>query len=264
MYVSFVISQGPCRPTLVVATLDIVPVDAVDGGGGEHKYVMENVIFDDSLKEILIQPLTHADVKCQLIALMDSCTSGTLLGEPFYDRLASRATKATTAEDLEHDLCNKVVGMKSRFFRIVRSLLETPPGANSRVRARIAEWLKDSRHDCNRMCNRKMSRIKANVICISACEDSQTLVELPAGKTLADMIDDYLRKHSKRPRLKQLNRYLYEEFKRNHRELWNDYRKEMKKFRRGGREYAPKEPPDSEEPVISSLRPLRMGTTLKL
>lgn len=70
----------------MVTTLDIVPVDAtVDGCG--HEYVMENVIFDDvsacimriglllltgvwflqDLKEVLVQPLTHAGVKCQLI-----------------------------------------------------------------------------------------------------------------------------------------------------------------------------------------------------
>lgn len=45
MYVSLIIVSR-CSSSHGLATLDIVPVDAVMDGHG-HNYVMDNVIFDD-------------------------------------------------------------------------------------------------------------------------------------------------------------------------------------------------------------------------
>ncbi|KAF9449424.1 hypothetical protein P691DRAFT_812592, partial [Macrolepiota fuliginosa MF-IS2] len=218
----------------------VIPLNAMDEEGNT---IMEKVIDDDRLEEILVQPLIHKNIMCQLIAVMDSCTSGTLL-------------------DLKHDLCNNVIGIKSLFVRMLRSLLETSPETNSIVRARIAEWLKDPLHDCNRLCNRKVSSVKANVICISACEDSQTLVESQGAHTLAGILDDYLRRHNK-PTLKKLNRFINKQLGKHIDIIQKSYNTEMRRAKRGERE-PPLEPPHKGMPQISSSRPLRMNTTLKL
>ncbi|KAJ3569786.1 hypothetical protein NP233_g4816 [Leucocoprinus birnbaumii] len=213
----------------------LLPVDAIDKD--IENVVLDNALIDNRLREILVQPLIQTDVGCQLIAIMDACTSGTIL-------------------DLDHDECNKVIGWKSRF-------LEVPPGVKSRVRAGISDWLRDPVFACNRVCNRKWSQVKANVICISACEDSQTIVELPDGKTLAGNLDVYLRK-CKRPVLKKLNRHIYKQFKETHRKLWKSYNEEMTHHKKKLRGKPPQRPPELDKPQITSLKPLRMNTTLKL
>ncbi|KAF5356880.1 hypothetical protein D9756_006837 [Leucocoprinus leucothites] len=226
----------------------ILPLDAIDEEGQAD---LNFAIEDGELKEALVQPLLDAQVRCQMIAVMDACTSGTLL-------------------DLEHDLCNQVIGWKSR-------LLETPPEARSRIRARVASWLHDKDFECNGMCNRKAtSQTKVNVICISACEDSQELMEMISGHTLAGLLDIYLRSTSpshlgiwsvsdppllarnKRPSLKELNRFMYDEFKNIHKTVWKSYKEERKKHRKKKRSEAPRTPPKEWD------KPQRMDTLLKL
>jgi len=219
----------------------IIPLNAMNDEG---ETIMENVIADDDLEDILVQSLIRSGMKCQLIAVMDACTSGTLL-------------------DLEHDLCNNVIGLKSLFYRLIRRLLETPPEAKSIVRARIAGWLKDPVFRCNRLCNRKVPSSKANIICISACEDSQTLIESRDGHTLAGALDIYLRKHSK-PTLKKLNRSINKQLGKHNDAVQKLYNKGMREAKRDPKCEPPRKPPHKGIPQISSSRPLRMNTTLKL
>ncbi|KAF5356882.1 hypothetical protein D9756_006835 [Leucocoprinus leucothites] len=177
----------------------------VDARNEKGEVVLDNAIIDD--------------------AVMDACTSGTIL-------------------DLDHDECNEIIGWKSLYYRVVRSVLEVPPGVRSRFRTGIAEWLKDPIHICNRICNRKRSQMKANIICISACGDSQKLIELPDDKTLAGV---YLQ------RVQEDND-----------KLRRSYDEEVKKYKKNMRRCLPERPPGADKPQITSIRPVRMGTILKL
>ncbi|KAJ3565471.1 hypothetical protein NP233_g7607 [Leucocoprinus birnbaumii] len=227
---------------------DLLPMDALPVDNDPKNTVLGNALIDDRLREILVQPLIQADVGCQLIAVMDACTSGTIL-------------------DLDHDECNKVIGWKSRCYRILRS----PPALQSLkyLPASTQEYELASPTGLEILCSRVTEHARLyssrdlRQICISACEDSQTIVELPDGKTLAGNLDVYLRR-CKRPVLKKLNRHIYKQFKKTHRKLWKSYNEEMAYHKKNQRIEPPKQPPALDKPQITSLKPLRMNTTLKL
>ncbi|KAF7782924.1 hypothetical protein Agabi119p4_2300 [Agaricus bisporus var. burnettii] len=130
----------------------IVPVDAVTNEGEINSLL----IVDDDLHSTLIQPLIKAEVDCQLIAVMDTCTSGTIL-------------------DLRHDQCNEF-RLRKNHWRKIREAITGPTG-----------------HFCTTNCSEMEEDIKASIVCLSACRDSQSIVEYEDGVTLAGALDDYLR-----------------------------------------------------------------------
>ncbi|KAF9443420.1 hypothetical protein P691DRAFT_808972 [Macrolepiota fuliginosa MF-IS2] len=222
----------------------IMPLDALSEDG---EVILEKVIPDYELKRILVQPLTILNQECQLIAIIDAYASGTLL-------------------DLEHHRCNRVVGppnlrWRSDTFGVISGLLQT----SSKIPPKFIEYLRRTGRRYDKFCNRTPPRTSANIISISACEDSQTLIQQPEGKTLANMLDEYLRSYNKHPKLKDLTKFFHNEFNRSSRILWKSYAAEMKRFKSGKRAELPPQPPrHKENPQVSSLHPLRMNTTLKL
>ncbi|XP_006463591.1 hypothetical protein AGABI2DRAFT_120405 [Agaricus bisporus var. bisporus H97] len=135
----------------------LIPVDAVTNEGEINTLL----IVDDDLHSTLIQPLTQAQ------AVMDTCTSGTLLVHITY---------SVTSEDLRHDLCNE-----RRLRKVSIKHLDAVASLNPKG------------DFCNGNCRITEEDIKPNIICLSACRDSQSIVESRGGDTLAGALDNYLR-----------------------------------------------------------------------
>ncbi|XP_006457192.1 hypothetical protein AGABI2DRAFT_123062 [Agaricus bisporus var. bisporus H97] len=133
----------------------LIPLDAMTSEGEINSLL----IVDDDLHSTLIQPLIQAQVDCQLIAVMDTCTSGTIL-------------------DLRHDQCNefRLRNLRKNHWHKIREVITGPTG-----------------HFCTTNCNEMEEDIKASIVCLSACRDSQSIVEYQDGVTLAGALDDYLR-----------------------------------------------------------------------
>ncbi|KAJ6586474.1 hypothetical protein DFH09DRAFT_1308497 [Mycena vulgaris] len=102
----------------------------------------DTTILDDVLHDHLVKPLAPG---CRLVAFFDTCHSETLL-------------------DLRHHRCNRL----SHFRRTVRRLRELTPFPENTAKTRF----------CNGYCRRiKMSTTTPNVLCFSACKDSQRVFE---------------------------------------------------------------------------------------
>ncbi|KAF7763718.1 hypothetical protein Agabi119p4_8255 [Agaricus bisporus var. burnettii] len=194
----------------------LIPVDAVTNEGEINTLL----IVDDDLHSTLIQPLIQAQVDCQLIAVMDTCTSGTLL-------------------DLRHDLCNE-----RRLRKVSIKHLDAVASLNPKG------------DFCNGNCRVTEEDIKPNIICLSACRDSQSIVESRGGDTLAGALDNYLR-GKKCPPLGELFPDLRATIKTSHETL-----REAEKLRLKN-ERARRIPTRSPSLQISSNVPLKPETRFK-
>ncbi|KAF8069272.1 caspase domain-containing protein [Lyophyllum atratum] len=176
----------------LIMPLDAFPSDAeVDD---------TKAIVDNELKEHLVERL-HA--KSRLVAIFDSCHSGTLL-------------------DLPHYKCNRVSNSISRFRRMGRRCLEilrhdyVPFGMIEDAVTPIGQKCKGTKGGygkgtecapslCSGFCRRPKG-IKNNVICLSACKDSQQTWEYDFHSMTSALVDFLEKKRKRRPTLKKLMR----------------------------------------------------------
>ncbi|KAJ7159552.1 peptidase C14, caspase domain-containing protein [Mycena filopes] len=130
-------------------------------------------IKDDDLHKYLVEPLRSSST---LVAIFDSCHSQDIL-------------------DLNHDRCNRL----GHFRRSLRSLRE------------MAGWRVPARRSCHGYCPRIDNDARhPNVICISACKDSQQVFEAK-GNSMLHAVTEFLRSNEydqKYPTLKTLMRVL--------------------------------------------------------
>ncbi|RDB26941.1 Metacaspase-1 [Hypsizygus marmoreus] len=202
----------------------IIPSDAL-GWNGQRK--PELMISDDKLKEILVDPLLR---KSHLTAIFDSCHSGTVL-------------------DLPHHRCNRVYTWNSRLRRIGRRVLELLSEVEKHrfSPAEIVKKTVDSKKTsslpikgrtmtCSGYCLR-LKRANQNIICLSACKDSENAYESRDGSSMTTALIDLLER-CPRPTLKETMRAV------------------SSRPINGVKE--------SSSPQLSSRHPLRMNSFLKL
>ncbi|TFK39200.1 peptidase C14, caspase domain-containing protein [Crucibulum laeve] len=165
----------------------IVPSDAVaivqevvDGTMRNRVEIDPNkVILDNQLKKFLVKPLA---AKSQLVAVFDSCHSGTLL-------------------DLEHHRCNRVNSLYSLVRRLLRSTCEVFLRENQEelvdstndpmAKGILAKTSKKLLQKLNSMCTGLCPRITAEgalVVCISACKDAEMTFEAHGSSMTQIMI----------------------------------------------------------------------------
>jgi len=182
----------------------IIPSDALDDipifeDAIKHKLV----ITDRQLHEKLVTPLEKLK-GCRLVALVDSCHSGTLL-------------------NLKHYRCNRVGDIKSLVRRFGRRILEpihnnfvdmlrvdqeinvcctapaeygeTAPAENSAPDSGSAIPTKElkPRRRCSGFCPRIPSFERPLVVCFSACKESQETKETEKGGSMTSAIVGLLR-----------------------------------------------------------------------
>ncbi|KAJ7485930.1 caspase domain-containing protein [Mycena latifolia] len=145
-------------------------------------------ILDDVLHDHLVKPLAPG---CRLVAFFDTCHSETLL-------------------DLEHHRCNRL----SRFRRTVRRLRElTGFPAPAPVVDIITPGRRIPTRFCSGYCKRVMTGNRTpNVVCFSACKDSQMVFEGSGESMLNEVINQLELDPS--PTLKTLMRALSKNAKR--------------------------------------------------
>ncbi|KAJ7078320.1 caspase domain-containing protein [Mycena belliarum] len=140
-------------------------------------------ILDDVLNEHLVKPLAPSS---RLVAFLDTCHSETLL-------------------DLAHCKCNRLNHFR-RFVRRLREIVGFPVAA---IVTEADLENKTTPRFCSGYCprtGRVASDTSSNVICISACKDSQ-MVHEAAGESMLDEIIRQLQRDPA-PRLKMLMRAL--------------------------------------------------------
>jgi len=125
------------------------------------------------LKEYLVN---HLSPRSYLVAIVDSCHSGTLL-------------------DLPHFRCNRVYAMSSLWRRAVRRVIESYRRRGDRlfsVMTSLAPAMSIHRNDmtvkevCGGYCPR--SQWSHNVICISSCKNNQRAYEAGDGSSMTNFI----------------------------------------------------------------------------
>lgn len=206
----------------------ILPLDAFDKNGNT---IEGAAISDDFLNQYLVDPIINAN--CTLVAIFDSCHSGTLL-------------------DLPHHRCNRVCSLRSPFRRAVRWCHEAeekalnhfssldfmkmvvPDAPTKETAEPIPEMQPSCSQRCSGFCLRRQG-VRNNIICISACKDSEQTFEFMNKPSMTRELINLLGSN-KRPTLKKLMRHLTEREKVS----------------------------NEGKPQISSLKPLRMNTVLKL
>jgi len=190
------------------------------------------------LKKYLVTPLLPEN---RLVAIFDSCRSATLL-------------------DLPHHRCNRVYALTSRWRRTVRRVLEafldlsvedflTPrPFHASAATLHQARPPSSPRKICDGYCPR--SKAFGNVLCISACKDSQRVYESANG--ISRSVTSYiisLLEEQPNPSLKRLMRVISSKFQASTRQMAEE----------SGQNLGP-----IADPQLSSLRPQNMNMPFKL
>jgi len=213
----------------------ILPCDSkplnVEGGDSSKQYY-ENCILDRDLKKHLVDRLSS---KSRLVAIMDSCHSGTLLNLP-------------------HHRCNRVYAMSALWRRALRRVLEPYHRRGDRLFSLVSllvpslDELGPVREKlvCHGLCPR--TEWSHNVICISACKDNQQAFEAGDGRSLTHFIIQLLEKEP-RPTLKRFMRQTTAEFRA--------LSKKLKKQWKGPGEFGP-----IAAPQVSSPQPLDMNKRL--
>ncbi|KAF7336160.1 Metacaspase type II [Mycena venus] len=191
-------------------------------------------ILDDVLNDYLVKPLSPG---CSLVAFLDACHSETLL-------------------DLDHHVCNR----PARGRRMVRRLREF---AGFPAPTFTPGQITTATRFCNGLCSRvDMPGLIPNVICFSACKDSETVFEA-VGHSMLNTVIRVLEADPS-PSLKTLRRTLNESA----REIYHKARRSNQRANKVN---------DSDEscvdnlcevkrwaPQISSMMPLWMDCHLKL
>ncbi|KAK0217635.1 peptidase C14, caspase domain-containing protein [Armillaria nabsnona] len=178
----------------------LVPMDAVRQQESEADYLDEKkLIVDDEVKSLLVDPIA-AVPKARLTTLFDCCHSCTVL-------------------DLCHHRCNRTYNLKSKYRRIRRRLNEAFPESGKTILALIEPWtmlalerlhisipatMKHTKF-CDGYCSRINRPEGGNVLCISACKDSQLAFGNKKGGSLTRAFVKALKKDS-HPALKDLYR----------------------------------------------------------
>lgn len=204
-------------------------------GDGEHptETYYENGIPDSVLKEYLVN---HLSPKSYLVAIVDSCHSGTLL-------------------DLPHFRCNRVYAMSSLWRRAVRRVLESYRRRGDRlftVVTSLAPAISSHRADvsvkpvCGGYCPR--SEWSHNIICISSCKHDQKAYEGGDGSSMTNFVINLLEKEP-RPTLKRFMRVTTANFQA--------LTKKLKKQWKGPEDFG-----SIAAPQVSSPEPLNMNRFL--
>ncbi|KDR79909.1 hypothetical protein GALMADRAFT_1168188 [Galerina marginata CBS 339.88] len=181
----------------------IIPLDALlDKPDFEEAVVHERIISDKTLNKWLVKRLGKGS---QLVALFDSCHSGTML-------------------NLRHIRCNRVGDLMSlvqesarrvfvepwyaRFTKraapppVSRGLGEAPRNLRKRgtqLSSMSHDSIKEHRWtmECPGFCPRTPSAGKSQVICFSACKDEQATLESDGGGTMINAIVQLLKKNQR-------------------------------------------------------------------
>ncbi|KAK0434005.1 caspase domain-containing protein [Armillaria borealis] len=163
----------------------LVPMNAVRQQESEADCLDEkNLIVDDEVKSLLVDPIVEVP-KARLTTLFDCCHSGTVL-------------------DLCHQRCNRTYNLKSKYRRMRRRLNEAFPESGKTILALIEPWMTlalnqlyisipaTMKHTkfCDGYCPRINHPEKGNVLCISACKDSQFAFGNREGGSLTRMTID--------------------------------------------------------------------------
>ncbi|KAG7442470.1 peptidase C14 [Guyanagaster necrorhizus] len=149
----------------------LVPMDAVHEG--PSAYIHDNLMRGDDLKRILVDPIATVP-KARLTAVFDCCHSGTVL-------------------DLCHHRCNRAYNLKSTYRGLCRRVKEAFPEPGETAQAFAEPWTmlafekvfmsmsvgnrrekRSSSSTCDGYCTRTRRTDGGNVLCISACKDSQS------------------------------------------------------------------------------------------
>ncbi|KAK0439610.1 peptidase C14, caspase domain-containing protein [Armillaria borealis] len=193
----------------------LVPMDAIHKEFGD--YLNDNLIKGDDLKRILVDPIAKVP-KARLTAVFDCCHSGTVL-------------------DLCHHRCNRAYNLKSTYRRLCRKVKEAFPEPGETIQAFAEPWTilaleqvflpmsvgnrkkkESSSKTCDGYCTRTRRIGGGNVLCISACKDSQSAFGNEEGGSLTRALVATL-KEEPHPVLKELYRsvsYSVDSVIRNH------------------------------------------------
>ncbi|KAJ7744140.1 caspase domain-containing protein [Mycena metata] len=150
-------------------------------------------ILDDVLHNRLVKPLAPT---CNLIAFFDTCHSQDLL-------------------DLNHDRCNRL-GRFRRSLRRLRELTGIPAWSHQVSTTRY----------CDGYCSRINVSTQPNVMCISACKDSEEIFEANGDSMLSTVIRVLAAEQN--PTLKTLMRALNKTAAQMYRRAKRDRRLELK------------------------------------
>ncbi|CAA7261299.1 unnamed protein product [Cyclocybe aegerita] len=229
----------------------IIPCDAVHPVKGD--ILDDKTISDKMLNEKLVKRLRKG---CRLMAIVDSCHSGTLL-------------------NLRHQRCNRAGDVKSTLRRVARRVVVEPIFDRLQQRC-LAEKIRKSDRSCSGFCPRLPIQIgeKPLAICISACRDHEETFESERCKhrTMTQSIVSLLETSNRRPTLEEIMENA-REHARNVKENMRDevderIKSECHTFlsRIMNRPYADvkKSCRGSWEPQMSSNHPLNMKAQLRL
>ncbi|KAK0482713.1 peptidase C14, caspase domain-containing protein [Armillaria novae-zelandiae] len=180
----------------------LVPMDAVHEYSDD--YLNDNLIMGDDLKRILVDPIAKVP-KARLTVVFDCCHSGTVL-------------------DLCHHRCNRAYNLKSTYRRLCRRVKEVFPEPGETIQAFAEPWTilaleqvfltmsighrkkkERSSKTCDGYCTRTRPIGGGNVLCISACKDSQSAFGNEEGGSLTTALVATL-KEEPHPVLRELYR----------------------------------------------------------
>ncbi|KAJ7136842.1 caspase domain-containing protein [Mycena epipterygia] len=227
------------------------------------------IILDDELHEYLVKPLTPG---CRLIVRdLFRHSLVNILTVPFD------ACHSETILDLLHHRCNRVNSYFRRTVRRLRELTGFPPSSSVQESSGMtAETLTATRF-CSGYCERRKMPATPDVMCFSACKDSQTVWAKP-GRSMLDTAIRLLEAEPS-PTLKKVMRTLDKNAKVIYRDVKEDKRqkerreKERKEKVKKGTAYQESEDETDDgtnhkiarwAPQISSAVPLRMNSRLQL
>ncbi|CAK5265506.1 unnamed protein product [Mycena citricolor] len=155
-------------------------------------------IVDNTLYDRLVAPLPSGS---HLVAVLDTCHSGTLLGAHLLDQHDDKHDHPT---DLRHYLCNRPGYDKPRhslFYPTIREVLcvastaaLVPVTLSSSFRFHPWSCL----GDCRRRPGPEVARpgkqpVRADVICLSSCQDSQSAWDVSGHATFTACLAHFLR-----------------------------------------------------------------------
>ncbi|RDB17417.1 Metacaspase-1 [Hypsizygus marmoreus] len=169
----------------------------------EEDFKDESIISSDAIRildnDLKIYLVDHLAPECRLTAVFDSCASGTVL-------------------DLPHHRCNRVCGLRNTVRRVVRqgsdvsvelgkhflSLSDVVKTAMTPILSLSPDIMRRAGPLlCSGFCLPSTPSVE-NIICISACKDSETAFESEDGSnTMTSRLIDLLEKES-HPTLKSL------------------------------------------------------------
>ncbi|KAF8959332.1 caspase domain-containing protein [Flammula alnicola] len=237
----------------------IIPCDAVTSEN-QPEFDEERIIPDKVLNEFLIQPLMNGS---QLLAIFDSCHSGTLLNLRHYK--CNRLGKWTSAvrragcqylcDPFGVQLIRKLPAGSPRDmlpWRLRKPGTEVSTGSS-----------KSNPGICTGFCCHFSTSEKRRVFCISACKDSQIIYETPEGESMIQSIVALL-KVNRRPSLKELMHAAQE----NAHKICDGANESMRNSSKGRRLLGTliqrRKAVQQWDPQLSSLRPLNMNYKLVL